>query len=128
MSYYNTNTTTSQYHQSSEISALATCQTPNPFQVKLPYFQDITHRSANLPQLIFSTLQKYKEYQAEQHYIQIPTFSRKLFPSRNHLAKAFCSVAPTLWNALPNDVRPAGSIGSFRSRLKSYLFSMAFPT
>ena len=42
-------------------------------------------------------------------------------------ARAFSSCAPSLWNNLPLSVRSATSVASFRRRLKTYLFDLAFP-
>ncbi len=38
----------------------------------------------------------------------------------------FSAAAPKLWNSLPVNVRLAPSLASFKSALKSYLFSLAF--
>ncbi len=35
--------------------------------------------------------------------------------------------APRLWNRLPPDIKSAPSISVFKSRLKTHLYSMAFP-
>ena len=35
--------------------------------------------------------------------------------------------APMIWNDLPDEVRSANSLASFRSKLKSYLFGKAYP-
>ena len=40
--------------------------------------------------------------------------------------KAFATSAPVLWNALPSNVRNAKSVESFKSGLKTYLFSSYF--
>ncbi len=40
--------------------------------------------------------------------------------------RAFSAAAPKLWNSLPVNVRLAPSLASFKSALKSYLFSLAF--
>ena len=40
--------------------------------------------------------------------------------------RAFGHVAPVLWNALPDTVRSAVTIQSFRSRLKTHLFKIHF--
>ncbi len=40
--------------------------------------------------------------------------------------RAFSAAAPKLWNSLPVNVRLAPSLASFKSVLKSYLFSLAF--
>ena len=42
-------------------------------------------------------------------------------------ARAFSSGAPSLWNSLPLSVRSATSVATFRRRLKTYLFDLAFP-
>ena len=42
-------------------------------------------------------------------------------------ARAFSSCAPSLWNDLPLPVRSATSVATFRRRLKTYLFDLAFP-
>ena len=48
--------------------------------------------------------------------------------SRTVLGKrAFSVSGPTFWNSLPVSVRCAQSLGSFRSRLKTYLFQIAYP-
>src|SRR5438552_5284495 len=41
-------------------------------------------------------------------------------------SRAFIVSAPTLWNSLPYDVRTCNSLASFKSKLKTYLFSVAF--
>ena len=43
-------------------------------------------------------------------------------------ARAFTSYAPSLWNNLLLSVCSATSIVTFRRRLKTYLFNLAFPT
>ena len=40
--------------------------------------------------------------------------------------RAFAVAAPKLWNSLPIIVREAGSVDSFKSRLKTHLYSLAF--
>ena len=41
--------------------------------------------------------------------------------------RAFSVAAPTLWNSLPDSVKSARNIASFRRNLKTYLFKMAYP-
>ena len=40
--------------------------------------------------------------------------------------RAFSARAPKLWNALPEGLRLADSLGSFKSQLKTYLYTKAF--
>ena len=42
-------------------------------------------------------------------------------------ARAFSSCGSSLWNNLPLSVRSATSVATFRRRLKTYLFDLAFP-
>ncbi|KAE8589632.1 hypothetical protein XENTR_v10017669 [Xenopus tropicalis] len=53
--------------------------------------------------------------------LTIPRVQLKTFGSR-----AFCHAAPTLWNALPNGIKTAPTMDTFKSKLKSHLFSLAF--
>lgn len=41
-------------------------------------------------------------------------------------SRAFAVSAPLLWNSLPYDIRTSISLASFKSKLKTYLFSAAF--
>ncbi|KAL3066517.1 hypothetical protein OYC64_016470 [Pagothenia borchgrevinki] len=40
--------------------------------------------------------------------------------------RAFSVAAPTLWNALPPEIRNAASLDIFKSALKAHLFTLAF--
>jgi hypothetical protein len=42
--------------------------------------------------------------------------------------RAFSVSAPLIWNSLPVAVRTSDSVSSFKRRLKTHLFSLAFPT
>ena len=42
--------------------------------------------------------------------------------------RAFHVSAPNLWNALPNHLRTAPSLASFKTTLKTHLFRVAFPS
>jgi len=41
-------------------------------------------------------------------------------------SRAFVVSAPTLWNKLPHDIRTCSNLTSFKSKLKTHLFSEAF--
>ena len=41
--------------------------------------------------------------------------------------RAFAARAPKLWNALPQNLRDATSVPVFKSLLKTFLFTLAFP-
>ena len=40
--------------------------------------------------------------------------------------RAFAAAAPSLWNALPNDIRNANHLSSFKTAIQTHLFSLAF--
>ena len=44
-----------------------------------------------------------------------------------HFGLSFAYDAPMIWNDLPDEVRSANSLASFRSKLKSYLFGKTYP-
>ena len=60
-------------------------------------------------------------------YLSVPKFDTKLYKFKNHANKSFAYVAPTSWNSLPTHVRTATSLNSFRSGLKTHLFSLTYP-
>ena len=60
-------------------------------------------------------------------YLHIPPFQQKIHKSKNHFGWSFEIAAPSLWNSLPLHVRTAPTLGSFRSRLKGHLFTLAYP-
>ena len=49
------------------------------------------------------------------------------FMSAKHFGHSFAFDAPKIWNDLPQDVRSATSVASFRKKLKTYLFAKAYP-
>ena len=55
--------------------------------------------------------------------LEVPRYSSKSFGGRS-----FQCFAPALWNSLPLSVKNSATLVSFRSSLKTYLFSSAFPT
>ena len=40
--------------------------------------------------------------------------------------QAFFAAEPTLWNALPHELRALGSLKTFMARLKTHYFKLAF--
>ena len=54
-------------------------------------------------------------------------YDRKIHKSRLQFDRAFLVSGPREWNRLPDHVRCAPSLCTFRSRLKTYLFDLAFP-
>ena len=55
--------------------------------------------------------------------LQVPRTERRTWGDR-----AFSVAAPTLWNSLPSHIKVSPTLSSFKSALKTYLFTLAFPT
>ena len=60
-------------------------------------------------------------------FIVVPKFQSTIYKSTRQFGFSFAFDAPTIWNALPNEVRACPSIGSFRRKLKAYVFTKAYP-
>ena len=54
-------------------------------------------------------------------------FSNKIHRSKVQFDRCFLASGPERWNQLPSTIRCAPPLGTFRSRLKSFLFNKAFP-
>ena len=55
------------------------------------------------------------------HLLTVPSSKLRSFGGR-----AFSNSAPELWNKLPMDIRTANSLPSFKSKLKTHYFKLAF--
>ena len=63
----------------------------------------------------------------DRQYLTVPPFHSSVFKSAKHFGHSFAFDAPKIWNDLPQDVRSATSVASFRKKLKTYLFAKAYP-
>ena len=63
----------------------------------------------------------------EKRFLEVPQFYPSVHKSKNHFGHSLAFDAPTLWNDLPDDVRSAPTLASFRKKLNSYLFDKTFP-
>ena len=81
-------------------------------------------KSSKQPSYLYSLLDNYtpsRNLRSEgQHLFRIPL--RRSAAAR----RSFCFGAPTVWNSLNSKTRQADSLGSFKTRLKTELFSSAF--
>lgn len=48
------------------------------------------------------------------------------FKTSTYGARSFSVIGPKLWNDLPNDIKCASSLASFKSKLKTHLFTQVF--
>ena len=56
-----------------------------------------------------------------KHLLEVPNVRLKSYGDR-----AFSVAAPKQWNDIPLDIKLSGSVDVFKSRLKTYLFRLAF--
>ena len=78
-----------------------------------PYLADLLHHHA--PSRFLRSI--------SANLLQVPRTERRTWGDR-----AFSVAAPTLWNSLPSHIKVSPTLSSFKSVLKTYLFTLAFPT
>ena len=71
----------------------------------------------------YSTRHSHPDHQ----YLTVLLSIHQSFKSAKHFGHSFAFDAPKIWNELPQDVRSATSVASFRKKLKTYLFAKAYP-
>ena len=57
----------------------------------------------------------------------MPKFQPTIHKSTKQFGFSFAFDAPTVWNSLPEDIRASPTIASFRKKLKTYLYTKAYP-
>ena len=60
-------------------------------------------------------------------YLEAPFFNHRVHKSKTNFDCCFSTDGPRHWNGLPDDVRLADSLISFRNNLKADLFREAYP-
>ena len=75
----------------------------------------------------YSSAYNTRRSEPAQHMLNVPYYDYKQHKSFTHLSNSFFYSAPRLWNSLPDTCRCAPSLSAFRSRLKAYLWTKAFP-
>ena len=60
-------------------------------------------------------------------FLVIPKFYPSVQKSVKQLGNSFAFDAPTVSNALPDEIRASPSLASFRKQLKTYLYTKAYP-
>ena len=53
----------------------------------------------------------------DKHLLKVPKTNLKLFGDRS-----FSNVGPSVWNSLPQSLRQASSVATFKKHLKTHLF------
>ena len=65
--------------------------------------------------------------QSGSNFLVIPKFYPFVHKSVKQLGNSFVFDAPTVCNALPDEIRAMPSVASFRKQLKTYLYTKAYP-
>ena len=60
-------------------------------------------------------------------FLTVPKFQPSIHKSTRHFGFSFAFDAPEVWNSLPEKVLTSPTVGSFRRKLKGYLFGKAYP-
>ena len=61
------------------------------------------------------------------NFLVVPRFLPSIHKSAKQFGHSFSFNAPTVWNALPDEVCASPSVNSFRRKLKASLFNKAYP-
>jgi hypothetical protein len=54
-------------------------------------------------------------------------FKSRIYSSKKHFNSSFAHLAPNSWNNLPLHIKSASTLASFRHRLKTHMFTLAYP-
>ena len=65
--------------------------------------------------------------QSGGNFLIITKFCPSIHKSVKQFGNSFAFDAPTVWNALPDEIRASPSLASFRKQLKTYLYTKAYP-
>ena len=65
--------------------------------------------------------------QSGGNFLVIPKFYPSIHKSVKQFGYSFSSDAPTVWNALPDEIHESPSLASFRKQLKTYMYTKANP-
>ena len=81
-------------------------------------------RSSKQPEYLSEIICDYEQTRnlrsEDQHLLHVP------FLKSTSVRRAFCYAAPKIWNSLTLDTKSAASLGVFRSKLKTELFTAAY--
>ena len=84
------------------------------------------HFEGSLPPYLSSSLCTYEPSRSlrsfKEKLLKIPERNLKSFGERS-----FSFMAPSVWNSLPGDLRNLPTLSQFKSNLKTFLFTQAFP-
>ena len=65
--------------------------------------------------------------QSGGNFLVVPKFCPSVHKSVKQFGNSFAFDAPTVWNALPDEIHASPSPASFRLQLKTYLYTKSYP-
>ena len=75
----------------------------------------------------YSSSYSTRRSQSGGNFLVIPNFCPSVHKSVKQFGNSFAFDAPTVWNALPDEIRASPSLASFRKQLKTHLYTKAYP-
>ena len=75
----------------------------------------------------YSSSYSTRRRQSGGNFLVIPKFCPSVHKSVKWFGNSFAFDVPTVWNALPREIRASPSLASFRKQLKTYLYTKAYP-
>jgi len=83
-------------------------------------------RSKEAPSYLESLLQPYTSQKSGMRVTGRPDLAQPKAKGKTYGHRSFRVAGPTLWNAIPAEVRNSTTVAIFKKRLKTFLFSTAF--
>ena len=74
----------------------------------------------------YSSSYSTRRSQSGGNFLVVPKFQPSVDKSIKQFGYSFAFDAPTVWNALPEEIRVSPSLASFRKCLKTYLYTKAY--
>ena len=75
----------------------------------------------------YSSSYSTRHSQSGGNFLVIPKFCPSVHKSVKQFGNSFAFDAPTVWNALPDEICASSSLASFRRHLKTHLYTKAYP-
>ena len=75
----------------------------------------------------YSSSYSTRPSQSGGNFLVIPKFHPSVHKSVKQFGNSFAFDAPSIWNALPDEVCASPSLASFRKQHKTYLYTKAYP-
>ena len=75
----------------------------------------------------YCTTYNTRRSQSVTNFLNVPKFQPTIHKSTKQFGFSFVFDAHIVWNSVPEDIRASPTIASFRKKLKTYLYTKAYP-